>query len=105
MKRFFVTTVCFFFFAIATAQDFAVYPTHWWVNMKNPNLQLMLHGKAIANSFPQVKMSPAGVKIADGVTLKAIHRVANPNYIFLDLVIASNATPGVKELKIVSGNT
>ncbi|RYZ25364.1 MAG: alpha-amylase, partial [Chitinophagaceae bacterium] len=105
LLKIFKLSFLLFFCSWCFAQDFAIYPTHWWVNMKNPNLQLMLHGKAIANSFPQVKMSPAGVKMADGVTLKAIHRVANPNYIFLDLIIANNATPGVKELKIVSGNT
>ena len=34
------------------------------------------------------------MKLADGVTLKAVNRVENPNYIFLDLVIDKNAKPG-----------
>ena len=71
-----------------------VYPTHWWTGMKNPNLQLIIHQENIAGKIPMYKLSPAGMKLAEGVTLKAIKRVENPNYIFLDLVIDKNAKPG-----------
>ncbi len=87
------------------AQDLTAYPTHWWAGMKNPNLQLMLRGTGIANQIPQFKLPAAGVRMAEGVTLKAVHRVANPNYIFIDLQIAANAKPGIKELKFPSGKT
>lgn len=95
--------ICIYVHAIAQ-NNFAIYPTHWWVGMKNPNVQLMLRGNNIAQQFPQFKLPATGAKVADGVTLKAVHRVANPNYIFLDLTIASTATPGMKELKLASGN-
>lgn len=85
--------------------EFTVYPTHWWTGMKNPKLQLMLRGINIANLFPQLKLSAAGTQVADGVTLKGLHRVANPNYLFLDLIVSPNAKAGVKELRIVPGRT
>jgi len=87
-----------FLFSLITAhyslfsQD--IYPTHWWVGMKNPNLQLILHEEGIANKIPMYKLSAAGMKLADGVTLRKVHRAENPNYVFLDLVIDKNAKPG-----------
>lgn len=87
------------------AQEYALYPTHWWTGMKNPKLQLMLRGNNIAQQFPQFKLPAAGVSVAEGIQLRAVHRVSNPNYIFLDLQIAANAKPGVKTLKFPSGNT
>lgn len=71
-----------------------VYPSNWWVGMKNQKLQLMIHEAGIANKIPMYKLSAAGMKLAEGVTLKLVHRVENPNYIFLDLVIDKNAKPG-----------
>ena len=33
------------------AQDaIEVYPTNWWVGMKNPKLQVMLHGAGVGNA-------------------------------------------------------
>jgi glycosidase len=75
-----------------------VYPTNWWVGMKNQQLQLMIHHKDIAAIIPMYKLPATGVKIADGVTLKAIHRVENPNYLFADILIDKNAKPGVRTL-------
>jgi len=54
----------------------------------------MIHGDKIADSFPMIKMGPGGLKLAAGVSLTKITRVENPNYIFLDLVIGTNAKPG-----------
>ncbi|MGZ8552984.1 MAG: glycoside hydrolase family 13 protein [Chitinophagaceae bacterium] len=71
-----------------------LYPTNWWVGMKNPKLQLMIHQENISNKIPMYKLSASGMKLAEGVTLKMIHRVENPNYVFLDLVIDKNAKPG-----------
>lgn len=68
-------------------QTIDVYPTNWWVNMKNPTLQIMLHGSAIGNA--------TGFSIHyPGVTLNKVTRVKNKNYIFLDLTIAATAKPG-----------
>ncbi len=91
MKKYFVFILC-----IISLKGFAIdlYPTHWWVGMKSSNLQLIIHEEGIANKIPMYKLSAAGMKLADGVTLKKLRRVENPNYVFLDLVIDKNAKPG-----------
>ncbi|HEX6181041.1 MAG TPA: glycoside hydrolase family 13 protein [Chitinophagaceae bacterium] len=71
-----------------------IYPTHWWVGMKNPNLQLMVHG---ANVRPvQFSISYPGVRLVK------VTRSENNNYAFLDLAIASTAKPGKMKIRIVS---
>ncbi|HEX7904579.1 MAG TPA: alpha-amylase family glycosyl hydrolase [Chitinophagaceae bacterium] len=77
-----------------------IYPTHWWTGMKEPKLQLMIHQKDIGKLIPYYKLPAAGIKIADGITLKQIHHAENPNYIFLDLLIAPTAKAGVRNLKL-----
>ncbi len=61
-------------------------PAFWWAGMKNPKLQLLVHGKDIGKS--QVSLSYPGVKLVK------INRVENPNYLFLDLELASTIKPG-----------
>ncbi|MBB6004540.1 alpha-amylase family glycosyl hydrolase [Arcicella rosea] len=61
-------------------------PSNWWVGMKNPKLQLLVYGKNIAGS--EVKIN------YQGVTLEKVNQVENPNYLFLDLNIASNTQAG-----------
>ena len=71
-----------------SAQDsIGVYPTSWWVGMKNPKLQVMLHGNGIGNATGFTVSYP-------GVTLNKIAKAKNKNYIFLNLTIASTAKPG-----------
>lgn len=92
----FVTAACF-------AQEAPeVYPTHWWVGMKNPNLQLMIHQKDIAKQIPMMKLPAGGLKLAQGVTLTGMHTAENPNYVFLDLQIEKAAEPGMKTLSFPS---
>lgn len=63
-----------------------VEPMFWWVGMKNPKLQLLIHGKNIGGYT--VKIDYPGVKMT------ALHQVENPNYLFLDLEIAAGAKAG-----------
>jgi hypothetical protein len=63
-----------------------VEPMNWWVGMKNPKLQLIVHGNNIAERT--VKLSYPGVKLTQ------VHKVENPNYLFLDLDISSSTSPG-----------
>src|SRR3954467_455023 len=102
MKKylFLLTLICFIITSYAQEEP-AVYPTHWWVGMKNPKLQLMIHAKDIASMIPQFKLPASGIKIANGFTLTALHRVENPNYMFIDLVVDKNAKPGVYDLKFI----
>ncbi len=97
MKLLSRVTICLLALVIICTESVAqasVYPSNWWVGMKNPQLQLMIHEEGIADKIPMYKLSAAGMKLAEGVTLKMIQRVENPNYIFLDLVIDKNAKPG-----------
>ncbi|AWL11070.1 Neopullulanase [Saliniradius amylolyticus] len=61
-------------------------PLSWWVGMQNPELQLMIHGDDIGQLTPVIDYP--------GVTLDAIHRVENDNYLFVDLTIDEQTQPG-----------
>ena len=54
------------FFTVLNISTFAlnvdrVEPTFWWVGMKNPTVQLMVHGQKIAAT--EITLSYPGVKI------------------------------------------
>jgi glycosidase len=61
-------------------------PAYWWTGMKNPFLQLIVHGNNIAQRDVALQYP--------GITLKAVHKVENPNYLFLDLDISAGTAPG-----------
>ncbi len=61
-------------------------PMNWWAGMKNPKLQLLVHGSNISQK--SVGLNYPGVKV-----LK-IDKVENPNYLFLNLEISPAAKPG-----------
>src|SRR5258708_4958267 len=71
-----------------------VYPTNWWVGMKNADLQLMIHGAAVGKA-PSVQLS------YPGVLLMKVQPADNPNYLFLDLRISSSAKPGLMKIRLV----
>ena len=79
---------------VAFSQAINCYPTHWWVGMKNPKLQIMIHANNIGNS--SLTLTPYA-----GVKLDKITKAQNPNYVFLDLSINATARPGV--IKFNSG--
>ncbi|MFZ4545020.1 MAG: glycoside hydrolase family 13 protein [Saprospiraceae bacterium] len=68
-----------------------IYPASWWIGMKNPVLELMIHDFDAKNAI--VEMAYPGVRIKSQSSLE------NPNYLFLQLEISSNAKPG--EVKIL----
>jgi len=70
-----------------------VEPMFWWVGMKNPKLQLIVHGDKIAERT--VKLNYPGVKLTQ------VHKVENPNYLFLDLDISATAKPGAFTISFV----
>ena len=69
-------------------------PQHWWVGMHSQSLQLVVQGRDIAASTPQ--LDHAGVQIVN------VTRLASPNYLFIDLKIAPDAQPGDLLLKFVT---
>lgn len=65
-------------------------PPFWWAGMASNKLQLMVHGAHIADLQPS--LTYPGVRIA------AVTRVANPNYLFIDLVMDPDAVPGAFDI-------
>nr|WP_315029775.1 glycoside hydrolase family 13 protein [uncultured Chryseobacterium sp.] len=51
-----------------------VEPAFWWKEMKNPELQILVYGKDIANNE---------IVLSDGIQIKDIQKVENPNYTFI----------------------
>ena len=74
---------------------YGVYPTHWWIGMKNPKVQLLLHGENIG-LFNKATISYAGIKV------QKVTRLESNNYLVIDLLISPSAKPGTFKI-VVSG--
>jgi glycosidase len=70
-------------------------PAFWWVGMKNPQLQIMVHGKNIAQSAVQVDYP--------GIRLQEVVRTGNPNYLFLYLEISEQTQAGTFSIVFTEG--
>ena len=95
---FFLIFTIYFLISNSFAQNIEPYPTNWWVNMKNPELQIMLHGEKIGNAKTITVAYP-------GVTIKKINKVENSNYVFLDVIISNTTKPGKISFTAKFGNT
>jgi glycosidase len=67
-----------------------VEPGFWWVDMHNPNLQLLVHGEDISKYNVTLNY--------DGVALERVIKTDNPNYLFLNLKIKKGTKPGVFDI-------
>ena len=65
-------------------------PASWWVGMKNPTLQVLVHGDHLGEL--EAKIDYPGVRLARTV------RTDNPNFLFLDLEISVDTQPGQFEI-------
>ncbi|HZX59241.1 MAG TPA: glycoside hydrolase family 13 protein [Mucilaginibacter sp.] len=95
-KSLFLTLGCLLVVLGVSAQIPAlerVEPMFWWTGMSNPNLQLIVHGDHIASR--NVVLNYPGVKLV------AVHKVENPNYLFVDLRVFSAASPGTFPIKFI----
>ena len=63
-------------FSMVFSQIQKVEPAFWWKGMKNPELQILLYGKNIANSQ---------IELSDNIQIKNIQKVENPNYVFITI--------------------
>ena len=84
--------------AAAQAQDYRIEhlePPFWWAGMKHNKLQLMVHGKRIADLEPALSYP--------GVRIDAVTRVANRNYLFIDLAVSDQAAPGKFDIRFRNG--
>ena len=92
-KRVLFIAASLFFFGHGFAQNALIQrvnPTNWWVGMKNPAVQLLIYGPK-AGTLTYTIDYP-------GVKLVKTNKVENPNYVFLDLTIASTTKPGTLQL-------
>lgn len=83
----FLISIAFSVSAFAMNVD-RVEPMFWWVGMKNPNLQLLIHGNNVSQY--QVSIKYPGVKVTK------VNKVENPNYLFVDLTIDSKSAKAGK---------
>lgn len=88
MKRIMLGVLISFTYIFCRAQQAEVYPAHWWAGMRNPTLQLMLHGAGIANGNTGVTINYPGIKVTK------VHKVESNNYLFVDITIAPTTRPG-----------
>jgi len=61
-------------------------PPFWWIGMADNTLQLIVHGKDIADLEPELTYL--------GVVINKVHRLDNPNYLFIDLLLSETTIPG-----------
>jgi glycosidase len=67
-----------------------VEPPFWWAGMKHPTLQLLVYGEGIGQTLPSLDYP--GVRIVD------VHKVENPNYLFVNLELWEHVQPGSFEI-------
>ena len=79
------------------AQEKAIYPTHWWTDMKWNKVQLLLHSPGINSSEPKVNMRYRNVVV------EKVTRAESPNYIVVDLYIRPRAKPGTVKINVNTG--
>jgi glycosidase len=71
-------------------------PLNWWVGMKDPALQLMVHGPGLGALTPAVDYP--------GVQITGVHHTDNPDFLFVDLLIAPDTQPGTVPLVFKHGS-
>ena len=71
-------------------------PMGWWVGMKDPDLQLMVHGEKVAELVPEIHYQ--------GVTLTNVQRTDSLNFLFINLLIAADAAPGSFDILFKRGD-
>jgi glycosidase len=106
MKKIIFFFACSFIIEQSFSQNSVeVYPSNWWVGMKMNKIQLMVHAKNATDMIPAFKLPAGGSKLADGIMLKGVHHVENPNYVFLDIEIAKTAKPGIRKFEFGAPGT
>ncbi len=70
--------------------EIRVEPMNWWIGMKNPEVQVMLHDTNIAKMEPSIRTK--GIEISD------VTRTDNPNYLFVTLKIGAKVKAGNAEI-------
>ena len=90
MKRTALLSMLLCLFSSLAAGGRNIDPPFWWVGMKNPELQILVHDDNVASSEVSVNYP--------GVTIQRVDKVSNPNYLFIYLNIAPDAKPGTFDI-------
>lgn len=97
MKKFVSLFLFAFCFLIAGATDIQrVDPPFWYAGMKNTELQIMFYGENISDT-------PFSMDKYEGVTVKEVCKVENPNYLFVYLDVSAEAKPGMLQFQFGKG--
>ncbi len=72
-----------------------VEPPNWWVGFVHPTVELMLHGEGIAALEPWLEHRDARIS--------RVTRTDNPNYLFVELTLDPQASPGRLPLQLRRG--
>ena len=81
---------------VTTAQSQSLYPSHWFVGFKNPDLNLIIRGAGMG------KYTSATIQYP-GVRLMKIRKSESANYLYLDLRIDPTAKPGTMKIVLKGG--
>ena len=73
-----------------------VEPENWWVGMRHSQVELMLHGRDIAALAPRIAHP--------GVRVSQVQALESPNYLFVTVDIADDATPGEVAIELLDGD-
>lgn len=98
MKKKIAIAVAMLLSSIAQAKPYDiahVEPLNWWVGMKHPELQIMVHGESIADLTPEI--SYPGVKLIN------VERTNNKNYLFINLLVTPQAKAGTLNIAFKRG--
>lgn len=71
-------------------------PLNWWVGLKTPNVQLLIHQEGIGETMPVIAYP--------GVTIQKVNRADSKNYLFVDLLIAKTTRPGTFPIRFKKGD-
>ncbi len=73
-----------------------VEPPNWWTGMESSELQLLVYGTNISETKPSIQY--------DGVLVKSITKLENPNYLFINLDIQNRVKEGVFKITFDAPN-
>ncbi|MEP6846940.1 MAG: alpha-amylase family glycosyl hydrolase, partial [Panacibacter sp.] len=97
-NKFILIVVSFCLGTFSYSQYAEVYPTNWWVGMKNTKVQLIIRGdhEGLGNEKVHINYP--------GVTVTGIHKFPNSKYLAVDVQIAATTRPGTVNIEFVSNN-
>lgn len=96
-QRIIIAIACVLASFISVAQSIKVYPTSWWVGMKHPELQLMIHDPAGLTKEVNIRYP--------GVSIVKVHQPENTNYLFVDIRISPTTKPGKLKVNLAKGKS